>query len=466
MSRRVLIVDDEAATRDAFARALRRHRVEAVGAADAAAALGELRRAPCDAAYVDLRLGESDGLELLARIAKESPTTLPFLMTGYGTYQTAVDALQRGALGILAKPVDFEEAAQHLLSLLDGRAPAVRGGTAAATPDAPPAPFPDAIVGESPGMKAVLELIRRVASTTSTVLITGDSGTGKELVARAIHRQSEETRRRRFVAVNCAAIPESLLESELFGYTRGAFTGAVSSKEGLLEAAGGGSILLDEIGEMSLGLQAKVLRAIEQKEIVRLGSHDPVPIRTRILCSTNKDLRQRVDGGQFREDLYYRINVIEIRLPALAERREDIPPLVEHLIRKCNGELRSRYTGAEPDAVEALGAAEWKGNVRELENVIERAMILGDGDRVRLRDLPPALSGLPAPPVDADLRSTVRAFERRHLQAVIEKCGGQKPEAARRLGISLSSLYRKLEEPKRPATLDTPDPPAPGGDSD
>jgi DNA-binding NtrC family response regulator len=303
------------------------------------------------------------------------------------------------------------------------------------------------LVGQSSAMRDVFELIKKVAPTQSTVLITGESGTGKEVVARAIHNLSQVAQKI-FLPVNCAAIPENLLESQLFGHVRGAFTGAVTSQEGLFSRAKGGTIFLDEIGDLPVGLQSKLLRAIEGKEILPVGSTQAVTVDVRIIAATNRDLRQMVDQGTFREDLYYRLNVINISLPPLRDRREDIPSLIEYLVRRHNREMKRSYRGVDNATLKVLMSQPWKGNVRELDNVIEHAMILGDGEWIAARDLPRGLqdSDGPLPPVGDELREALRAYERIHIETVLRRSGHDKKRAADLLGLSLSSLYRKMNE--------------------
>jgi transcriptional regulator with PAS, ATPase and Fis domain len=286
-----------------------------------------------------------------------------------------------------------------------------------------------------------------VAPTKSTVLLTGESGTGKEVIARAIHHYSQVADRI-FLPINCAAIPESLLESQLFGHVRGAFTGAVASQEGLFIRARNGTIFLDEIGEMPLGLQSKLLRAIEAKEILPVGSTDPIKIDVRIIAASNRDLKKMAEDGTFREDLFYRLAVVEIALPPLRERREDIPPLVEYLVRRHNREMKRAYRGVDNATMKVLLSQPWKGNVRELDNAIEHAMIVGEGEWITPLDLPRSVNNELAPVVSAgdDLREALRAYERVHIETVLKRTQGDKRIAAERLGLSLSSLYRKIDE--------------------
>jgi len=292
-------------------------------------------------------------------------------------------------------------------------------------------------------MRAVREQIARSAATASNVLITGESGVGKELAARAIHAASTRADRA-FVAINCGAIPETLLESQLFGHVRGAFTTALQANPGLFVAAARGTLFLDEIGELPFPLQVKLLRAIEQKEVWPVGGTTPVPVDVRIVASTNRDLEAEIAAGRFREDLYYRLNVVRIALPPLRARRGDIPLLVDHLVRRLNARLGTHFVGVEPDALRSLADRPWRGNVRELENVLEQAMVFGDTDVIRLATL--ALDTGARAIHGRDLRGAVRAFERQQVEDALAEAGGDKREAARRLGISLASLYRKLDQ--------------------
>jgi transcriptional regulator with PAS, ATPase and Fis domain len=298
-------------------------------------------------------------------------------------------------------------------------------------------------------MRKVFDLIRKVAPTQSNVLLTGESGTGKEVVSRAIHAHSPRAPKR-FVAVSCHGLVDSLIESELFGYVKGAFTGAAKDKPGLFEAAEGGTLFLDEIGTMPLPAQAKLLRALQDKEVMPVGSTQTRSVDVRIIAASNRPLEELIAEGLFREDLYYRLNVVEIVLPPLRERREDISALVAHFIRKLGREMNKPVKGIEPEALRALIRHEWKGNVRELENVIERGLILVDGDMLTLRDLPASITGAAeeagAREETADLKEYLKRCERRHILAVVQEAKGDKNEAAEKLGIGLSSLYRKMDE--------------------
>jgi two-component system response regulator PilR (NtrC family) len=320
---------------------------------------------------------------------------------------------------------------------------------APAIPDASTIPFGGgpALIGESPAMRAVKAQILRCAPVASSVLITGESGTGKELVARAIHTSSPR-RERAFVPVNCGAIPEALLESQLFGHLKGAFTSAVQANAGLFAVANGGTLFLDEIAEMPFPLQVKLLRVIEEKHVWAVGATRPLPIDVRIIASTNRDLAREIEADRFRSDLFYRLNVVHFQLTPLRDRRGDIPLLVDHFIHRLNVKLHRRFLGVDDEALAVLVSHGWKGNVRELENVLERAMILADGDFIGRRDLSPDVAAAPATP--ARLRAAVRVFERQHIEDVLAQVRFDKRDAARALGISLSSLYRKLHI-ERPA---------------
>jgi len=305
----------------------------------------------------------------------------------------------------------------------------------------------DDIVGKSKAIRDVLAMVRKVANTQATVLISGESGTGKELVALALHAHSDRSDKL-FLPVNCGALPETLLESLLFGHMKGSFTGAFANQEGLFERAKGGTIFLDEIGEIPQHLQVKLLRALESREILPIGSTAPRRVDVRLLAATNRDLRMEVEGGRFREDLYYRLNVMEIHIPPLRERPEDIPLLIDYFVRKHNPELKKNFRGIDEDAVRLLMSLPWKGNVRELDNVIEHTMILAEGDRITVKDLPGAIvaSSHGKPAFTFNLKDAVREFEKQHIMRALEQTGQDRREAAKLLDISLSSLYRKIEE--------------------
>jgi two-component system response regulator PilR (NtrC family) len=445
MSDAILVADDEPGVRESLAEVLRDAGYTVRTAADGAAALAALDEQEFSVVVTDLRMPGADGLSVLRRAHDVSPQTVVLVMTAHGSVETAVEALRVGAADYLLKPVVFEDMLAKVERALEHRQVAWQAQMLRRQVDAHY--DVEGLVGTSAAMREVHELIKKVAPTQSTVLITGESGTGKEVVARAIHALSAVAGRI-FLPVNCAAIPENLLESQLFGHVRGAFTGAVTAQEGLFARARGGTIFLDEIGDMPLGLQSKLLRAIEAKEILPVGATQPITVDVRLIAASNRDLEHMANEGQFREDLYYRLNVINVQLPPLRERREDIPSLVEYLIRRHNRDMKRVYRGADHGTMKVLMAQPWKGNVRELDNVIEHAMILGGGEWITPQDLPRALRDRDdaLPPVGDDLREALRAYERMHIEGVLRRCDNDKRQAADRLGLSLSSLYRKLNE--------------------
>jgi two-component system response regulator PilR (NtrC family) len=364
------------------------------------------------------------------------------LMTAHAELDTAIEALRLGAVDYLLKPFRHEELITKVARLAEHRRLVLENRNLRRAVDAQDHP---GIIGDGTAMQAVMATVDRVASLPTNVLITGESGTGKDLIARAIHSRGSRAKEP-FVPINCAAIPEPLLESELFGHLRGSFTGAHDNKEGLLRTAGDGTIFLDELGDMPLSLQAKLLRAIESREIQPVGSTRRVPIHARVVAATHRNLREEAKAGRFREDLYYRLAVVEIPVPPLRERREDIPALATHFVQKYARELGRPVHGIDRDALRLLGGHEWRGNVRELSNALERAVIFSAGDQIASGDLPEAVrSAVPRDPdVPVNLREATAEFERAHILRVIEQCGGNKRKAARQLGLGVTSLYRKL----------------------
>jgi DNA-binding NtrC family response regulator len=441
----ILVADDEPGVRESLAEVLRDAGHVVHTAADGTAALKKLEEQDFAVVVTDLRMPGADGLDVLKRARDVSPQTLVLVMTAHGTVDTAVEALRAGASDYLLKPVMFDEMLAKVERLLEHRHLAWQMQMLRREVESQ-YDF-HGLVGGSAVMQEVLDLLKKVAPTQTTVLLTGESGTGKEVVARAIHHFSEVAQKI-FLPINCAAIPENLLESQLFGHVRGAFTGAVTSQEGLFSRARGGTIFLDEIGDMPFGLQSKLLRAIESKEVLPVGSTQPMTVDLRIIAASNRDLRVMVDEGKFREDLYYRLNVVNIVLPPLRDRREDIPHLIEYLVRRHNREMKRAYKGVDNATLKVLMSQPWKGNVRELDNVIEHAMILGNGEWITVADLPRALRNDDEvlPPVGDDLKEALRAYERIHIETVLRRAGHDKRKAADLLGLSLSSLYRKLNE--------------------
>jgi len=441
---RILIVDDEEVINLTLREFLQGEQFEVATAGDLHSALAQVAGFEPDIVLCDVQLPGADGITVLNRTLQIRPEALFVMITAYATVENAVAAFQRGAQDYLMKPVLFEDLLAKLDRLMSLRR-LLRENQALRRQLHADGNL-DALVGGSAPMRAVKTLIRKVGPTRSTVLITGESGTGKELVARALHTLGpapDEV----FLAVNCAAIPHDLLENQLFGHVRGAFTGADRDHAGVFVAAGRGTVFLDEIGELSRSTQAKLLRAIENKEVLPVGATHPVVFRARLLTASNKDLAVEVAADRFRADLYYRLNVVSIHLPPLRDRREDIPDLVAHLLSKHAKHLGKRVTGVDNATIRGLMAARWTGNVRELDNALERAVILSEDSTLIPDDFPPGLIVETDSEGSGDnLRAAVRDYERHHIQRVMRACGDDKREAARSLGLGLSSLYRKLEE--------------------
>lgn len=438
----LLIVDDEALIRDTLAEFLTQEGFVVTCADSAEEALKYVHEQSFDVALCDVQLPGIDGIELLERVSKISPQTFFLLITAYGTVDSAVQAFRRGASDYLMKPIILDEVLSKIRRLLSYRDLCQENHWLRRELNR----VEDSdIVGKSPAMQRVFSVLRKVAPTRSNVLITGESGTGKELVARAVHRLGANPNAR-FVAINCAAIPNDLLENQLFGHRKGAFTGADRDQAGVFAHVASGTVFLDEIGEMAPSTQAKLLRAIEEREILPVGANEPVVVDARILAATNKNLAREVEQGRFREDLYYRLNVVTIHIPPLRERREDIPELVDYLLAQHSKELGKRISGVTHEAMQILLACPWKGNVRELDNALQRAAILGDGPLIVPSDLPPDLAPIADDPnlVD-DLAEAVRRFEKLHIERTLRRIPDKK-EAARCLGMGLSSLYRRITE--------------------
>jgi two-component system response regulator PilR (NtrC family) len=440
MTASILVVDDETTTQDTLGMFLETEGYRVATAGSGEEALARIEQQEFDVIVADVVMPGLSGLEVLERSRELSPRAAVILMTGHATVEMAIEALRKGAGDYLQKPFVLHDLARCVQRLL--RRPA--GQAEPAHSPRPHLPPPDdALVGASKAIRLVREQIARCAPTPSNVLITGESGTGKELVAQAVHAASPRSHQR-LVPVNCGAIPDSLLESQLFGHVRGAFTSAVQANPGLFVSAHGGTLFLDEIAELPVLLQAKLLRVIEEKQVWAVGATRPQPADVRIIASTNRGLAGEIDAGRFRADLFYRLNVVHVTLPPLRERREDIPLLVEHFIRRLNVKLHRRVVGVEPETLQALMTYDWKGNVRELEHVLEQAMILGEGDLIGLQHLAGDVAGRAAAARPTDLRMAVRLFSQHHILDVLARTGANKRAAARLLGISLASLYRKL----------------------
>lgn len=440
----ILIVDDEASVRESLERALSKAGYITKTASSGQEAIGLLSKQTVDIILSDFKMPNGDGIELLRTIKKKYADIEVILITGYGTIQTAVEAMKEGAYDFITKPFKKAVILSTVERAIERQNLAQENKFLKAQLGKGP-PFEE-IIGHSRALKQVLELVERVAPLVSTVLITGESGTGKELIARAIHRRSARTTKR-FIPINCAAIPENLIESELFGHVRGAFTGAMRDKQGLFKVANGGTLFLDEISSVPLNLQVKLLRAIELKEIMPVGSTNPEIIDVRIIAATNRNLVEEVEKGNFREDLYYRLNVVGITIPPLRERSEDIPELVEHFIKIYNVQLNKQVRGVDDEVLNVFMEYPWKGNVRELENVIERAMILCDGDILKLSHFPQfSTQKSPSETIDGGLKGSVRKFERDTILKALKVSEFDKAKAAEMLGMSQSTLYRKMSE--------------------
>jgi two-component system response regulator PilR (NtrC family) len=447
MSDTILIVDDEEIIRESLSFVLQKEGYRVREAANGRSALEMMREEEFALVLTDLEMPEMKGIELLENVARLAPETLVVIITAYGSIDTAIAALRKGAVDYILKPVEFDELLVKVRRLLDNRRLAVENkllrGELHRQYDF------EQIIGQSASMQRVFDTIKKVATTDGTVLVYGKSGTGKELVARAIHFNSRRATRA-FVPVNCGAIVENLFESELFGHKRGSFTGATLDKEGYFKAADGGTIFLDEVSEIPLHLQVKLLRAIELKEITPVGTTMPLPVDVRIIASTNKILAKEVEAGRYREDLYYRLNIVEINLPPLAERMDDIPLLVQHFVQKYAHEMNKDVRGVDNEVMKCLLAHPWKGEIRELENVIERAVIFADETMIAKGDLPGFFDqrGESAYAFDTrrSMKEAVDDFERQYISHVLRQNQFNKEATARALKISLSSLYRKIEE--------------------
>jgi len=445
MAGTILVADDEALARKNICRVLENEGYRVHEAGDGQMALEIVDKVDLDILLTDLRMPVIGGLEVLKKVREISPQTLVILMTAFASVDTAVEALRLGAQDYILKPVALEEVLSKVQRLVEHKNLAweIQILRREITQDH----GATQLVGQSPAMQTIGALIAKVAESNSTVLVTGESGAGKEVVGRALHLLGPR-KDNVFLPVNCSAIPDTLLESQLFGYVKGAFTGATNSQDGLFQRARGGVIFLDEIGEMPFSLQPKLLRVIEGKEVLSVGSVGPTRVDVRIIASTNRDLEKEVQEGRFREDLFYRLNVIRIHVPPLRERREDIPLLVEHLLRRHNAEMKKSYKGVDNSAMKILMGLPWKGNIRELDNVLERAMILGNGEWVTTEHLPDGEleDHANSHAIGHNLREAQKAYERVHIENVLRETEGDRTRTAQLLGLSRSSLYRKMEK--------------------
>jgi DNA-binding NtrC family response regulator len=444
MDRKILLADDEATFRETFAKVLQEEDLPVTAVSNGIDAIAAITKELYAVAILDIRMPGADGIKVLREIMRIRPKTRVIMITAFGTVEMAVEAIKLGASDYVVKPVvmddilmkirqnlryiELHEENEQLKQELHGRFDIGQ------------------IIGKSPAIEKVFEMIRKVSPTKSNVLITGESGTGKELVARAIHSLAFQNNRR-FLAINCSAIQESLLESELFGHIKGSFTSACQDKKGLFECARGGTLFLDEIGHMPMSCEVKLLRAVEHKQIIPVGSTEPVNIDVRLIAATNKDLVKEIKAGQFREDLYYRMNVVGIHLPPLRERKEDIPLLVEHFIKKYNTEMGKHCAGVSDEVMRLFMSYEWKGNIREMQNVIERAIIFAEDDVIKITDIGSlGQHSVTLTEENQNLQTAVRAYEREYILQVLNKYNWNKIEAAKALNVGLSSLYRKIDE--------------------
>ncbi len=453
----LLIVEDEVALREATAERLTEHGYQVVQADSGEAALDRLADFAFDVVITDLRLPGIEGTKVIEAALERYPEIVGVVVTGYGTVKDAVEAIKRGASDFVTKPFPFDHLLHVLTTALEQRR--LRTENAALRAQLDERYRFEGLVGGSDPMRRLFQVLETVADTTSTILITGETGTGKELVARAIHHNSQR-RGQRLVALNCGAIPETLLEAELFGHVRGAFTGAVATRQGRLEQAHRGTLFLDEVGAMSVGLQAKLLRALQEREFERIGESQSTKLDVRVIAATNSDLDKMVEEGQFREDLYYRLNVIPIHLPPLRERRDDIPLLVQSFLKNVGCRFVPPRTDVvfTQDAMRRMMAFNWPGNIRQLENVIERTMTLTPGQtRIAVADLPkelqqgketPVAMNVTLPDDGLDLQRQMHDIERELIRQSLDRTGGNKHKAAQLLNVNRTTLIEKAKRLK------------------
>ncbi len=453
----ILVIDDHESMREGAAEVLRRMGHRVLLAASGREGLELFDRNKVDLTITDFKMENMTGLEVLRQILQRDPAALVIIITAFGTIDVAVSAMQEGAFDFIAKPFKpalLEVRVQRALdrTKLVRESEKLRAVTQQLPDEQQSRPGMTEIIGSSPKMKDVFETIRRVGKTDSSVLITGESGTGKELIARAVHEQSNR-RNGPFIAVHCGALAETLLESELFGHEKGSFTSAVKRRLGRFEMADTGTLFLDEIGEIPPATQVKLLRVLQERQFERVGGEETVNVDVRLVAATNRNLRDEVQAGRFREDLYYRLNVVPIVVPPLRERKEDIGLIAEHFLRRLVARTHKEIKGIAPDAITRLTAYSWPGNVRELENVIEQAMIFSDGEILVAKDLPAVLRGddeegaqVELPDEDLALDKVLEDVERRLILRAYKQAGGVKTETARLLGIKTSALYYKLEK--------------------
>lgn len=444
----ILVVDDELGLRQTLTLILKAEGYAVRAACDAASALQQLAEAPADIVLCDVRMPGIDGLTFLDRYKADGGKALVIMMSAYGDDEAAVEAIRRGAYDFIAKPFRADQVLLIMRKALERER--LQREVAQLHEELSALRAPSGIVGRSPQLAAAMALADKVARHPSTVLVTGESGTGKELVARYIHRQSPRASAP-FVAVNCGAIPESLLESELFGHAKGAFTGATTARDGLFAEADGGTLFLDELGELPVALQVKLLRALQEGEVRRVGDNASRSVDVRLVAATSRDLQADVAAGRFRADLYYRVNVVQVHLPPLRERTEDVPELVRYFIDRYNARLGLRVTGTSAAAMRTLIEHPWPGNVRELENVVERAMVLAEGAQLDVTQLP-TFGALPArddggvSALDLSVKRRTDELERVLIRDALERTRGNRTRAAKLLDLSHRALLYKIRE--------------------
>ena len=446
MPGKILVVDDEKDINDSLSFILEKEGYIVEQAENGKVAYEKILNSYYDLVITDIEMPMMKGTELLEKISAVTPQTSVIMITAYGSLETTIKALRNGAQDYILKPIEFDEILIKIKRLFDMKN-LVSENQLLRKEIQRTYDFSE-LVGKSPAMHKVFEMIQTVAETESTVLITGNSGTGKELVARAIHFNSKR-KNKPFVAVNCGAISENLIESELFGHKRGAFTGAISDKEGYLKASDGGTLFLDEISEMPLQLQVKLLRVIQEKEITPVGTTYSIPINVRFVATTNKNLQAEVESGRFREDLFYRLNVVELNLPSLKERAEDIPVLADHFVNKYRREIGKNVKGIDSSAMRALLHYEWRGEVRELENIIERSVIFAKNEFITIEDLPQSmhlLKDVLIPEKPGSLDDFIKKVEKGFILKSLETNEFDKEKVAKQLNLGLSTLYRKIKD--------------------
>lgn len=441
----ILIVDDDESIRDSCTQVLKKEGYGVKAAKDGEEGLNAFKKEFFHLVFLDLKLPGIDGMEVLKKIKEENPATPVIIITGYASITSAVECMKRGAFDYLAKPFSPEELRFLTKKALESRK--IYFENISLRKELEDISEFDMVVGKSKAMARVMDVIKRIRSSDSTVLITGESGTGKELLAREIHKHSPR-KNAPFVVVDCGALVETLFESELFGHIKGSFTGAYETKHGRFEVANGGTIFLDEISNISLNIQAKLLRVIQEREVTRIGSTKPIKVDIRILAATNDNLADCVRDGKFREDLFYRLSVVPIPLPPLRERKEDIPLLVTHFLKKYNKRAKKNIKGISPTVKKALMEYDWPGNIRELENTIERAVVLSQGDEIELEDL--VYHGLGSSlslmdPVGGHFR-TIEEIEKEYIKVVLQAQHGNKSKTAKILGIDRKTLLAKIKK--------------------